>query len=84
MHCWFLRIDLKVGRLSHGDVGQMDSYVRLWDEQYTNEGDNPTIGLILCVEKNEAVARYSVLQESKQLFAAKYVICRPSKSCNGN
>lgn len=74
----YLLIDLKVGRLTHGDVGQMDSYVRLWDEQYTTEGDNPTIGLILCAEKNEAVARYSVLQESKQLFAAKYVTYLPT------
>lgn len=74
----YLLIDLKVGRLTHGDVGQMDSYVRLWDEQYTTEGDNPTIGLILCAEKNEAVARYSVLSESKQLFAAKYVTYLPT------
>jgi hypothetical protein len=65
-------------RLSHGDVGQMDSYVRMWDEQYTSEGDNPTIGLILCAEKNEAVARYSVLKESKQLFAAKYITYLPT------
>lgn len=77
LKCYVL-IDLKVGRLSHGDVGQMDSYVRLWDEQYTTEGDNPTIGLILCAEKNEAVARYSVLKESKQLFAAKYVTYLPT------
>lgn len=74
----YLLIDLKVGRLSHGDVGQMDSYVRIWDEQYTSEGDNPTIGLILCAEKNEAVARYSVLKESKQLFAAKYITYLPT------
>lgn len=77
LKCYVL-IDLKVGRLTHGDVGQMDSYVRLWDEQYTTEGDNPTIGLILCAEKNEAVARYSVLKESKQLFAAKYVTYLPT------
>ncbi|MFO0579208.1 MAG: PDDEXK nuclease domain-containing protein [Polyangia bacterium] len=75
----YLLIDLKVGRLSHQDVGQMDSYVRLWDDQQTTEGDNPTIGLILCAEKNEAVARYSVLNENKQIFAAKYVTYLPTE-----
>lgn len=53
-----LLIDLKVGKLSHQDIGQMDSYVRLFDDQYTTSDDNPTIGLILCARKNEAVARY--------------------------
>jgi len=56
----------------------MDSYVRLFDEQCTAQGDAPTIGLILCAEKNEAVARYSVLHENKQLFAAKYLTYLPS------
>lgn len=74
-----LLIDLKLGKLTHQDVGQMDSYVRLFDEKYTTEGDNPTIGLILCAEKNAAVARYSVLHESKQLFAAKYVTYLPTE-----
>jgi hypothetical protein len=55
----YLLIDLKLGKLAHQDVGQMDSYVRLFDEQCRTEDDNPTIGLILCAEKNEAVARYS-------------------------
>ena len=75
----YLLIDLKLGKLTHQDVGQMDSYVRLFDEKYTTEGDNPTIGLILCAEKNAAVARYSVLHESKQLFAAKYVTYLPTE-----
>jgi predicted nuclease of restriction endonuclease-like (RecB) superfamily len=74
----YLLVDLKLGRLTHQDVGQMDSYVRLFDDQYTTEGDGPTIGLILCAEKNEAVARYSVLHASKQLFAAKYVTYLPT------
>ena len=74
----FLLIDLKMGRLTHQDVGQMDSYVRLFDDKYTTEGDHPTIGLILCAEKNEAVARYSVLHESEQLFAARYVTWLPT------
>ncbi len=75
----FLLIDLKVGKLSHQDIGQMDSYVRLFDDQCTTEGDNPTIGLILCARKNEAIARYSVLNESQQIFAARYVQVLPTE-----
>jgi predicted nuclease of restriction endonuclease-like (RecB) superfamily len=74
-----LLIDLKLGKLAHQDVGQMDSYVRLFDDQCRNEGDNPTIGLILCAEKNEAIARYSILHGHEQLFAAKYVTYLPSE-----
>ena len=74
----FLLVDLKIGKLTHQDVGQMDSYVRLYDDRYTTEGDNPTIGLILCAEKNAAVARYSVLRGSEQLFAARYVTWLPT------
>jgi len=76
----YLLVDLKIGKLTHQDIGQIDSYVRLFDDQFTTEGDNPTIGLILCAEKNEAVARYSVLSESKQIFAAKYVKYLPSEA----
>ena len=74
----YLLIDLKMGKLTHQDVGQMDSYVRLFNDRYTTEGDNPTIGLILCAQKNEAVARYSVLHDSEQLFAARYVTYLPT------
>lgn len=74
----YLLIDLKLGKLTHQDVGQMDSYVRLFDAQGRTDGDGPTIGLILCAEKNEAIARYSILNEHKQLFAAKYVTYLPS------
>jgi predicted nuclease of restriction endonuclease-like (RecB) superfamily len=74
----YLLIDLKLGKLTHQDVGQMDSYVRLFDAQGRVKGDGPTIGLILCAEKNEAIARYSILNEHKQLFAAKYVTYLPS------
>jgi predicted nuclease of restriction endonuclease-like (RecB) superfamily len=74
----YLLVDLKLGKLTHQDVGQMDSYVRLFDAQARTEGDRPTIGLILCAEKNEAIARYSVLHEHEQLFAAKYVTYLPS------
>lgn len=75
----FVLIDLKVGRLSHQDIGQMDGYVRLFDDQCTTEDDNPTIGLILCARKNEAIARYSVLNESKQIFAARYLQVLPTE-----
>jgi len=74
----YLLVDLKLGKLTHQDVGQMDSYVRMFDAQARTKGDGPTIGLILCAEKNAAVARYSVLHENKQLFAAKYVTYLPS------
>ena len=65
-------IDLKVGKLTHQDIGQMDSYVRLFDAHARPEADNPTIGLILCSTKNEAVAKYSVLSDGHRIFAAKY------------
>lgn len=78
LKCYVL-IDLKMGRLTHQDVGQMDGYVRLFDDQYTTEGDNPTIGLILCAERNEAVAKYSMLNDRKQIFAAKYLKILPSE-----
>jgi predicted nuclease of restriction endonuclease-like (RecB) superfamily len=75
----YLLVDLKLGKLTHQDVGQMDSYVRLFDAQGRTPGDGPTIGLILCAEKNEAIARYSILNEHKQLFAAKYVTYLPTE-----
>lgn len=75
----FLLIDLKMHKLTHQDVGQMDMYVRLYEEQKRRADDNPTIGLILCSERNHTVAKYSVLSESKQLFASKYVAELPSE-----
>lgn len=75
----YLLIDLKIGELTHQDVGQMDSYVRMFDDKYLTEGDNPTIGLILCARKNETIARYSVLKDSKQLFASKYMLYLPTE-----
>ena len=74
----FLLIDLKLGKLIHQDVGQMDTYVRIYDQHHKGADDNPTIGLILCSETSAAVAQYSVLTDSKQLFASKYVDCLPS------
>ena len=75
----FLLIDLKMGRLTHQDVGQMDMYVRMFDDLRCGDGDNPTVGLILCAERDEVVARYSVLNESQQLFASKYMLYFPSE-----
>ena len=75
----FVLIDLKIGKLTHQDVGQMDSYVRMYEDLYKVPGDNPTIGLILCSQKNETIARYSVLQESKQIFASKYRLQLPTE-----
>ena len=75
----FLLIDLKLGKLNHQDVGQMDTYVRLYDEQQKSDDDNPTIGLVLCSEKSEAVVKYSVLADNQQLFAAKYKAYLPTE-----
>ncbi len=74
----FLLIDLKLGKLTHQDVGQMDTYVRVYDKFKKNEDDNPTIGLILCSESSKAVAKYSVLSDSKQLFSSKYLPFLPT------
>ena len=75
----YLLIDLKIGKLSHQDVGQMDSYVRMFDDLFIASDDNPTIGLILCSEKNEAIARYSALNKSEQLFASRYMLYLPTE-----
>ncbi len=73
----FVLIDLKIGKLTHQDIGLMDMYVRLYEEKYKIEGDNPTIGIILCSDKNETFVKYSVLNDSKQLFASKYQLYLP-------
>jgi predicted nuclease of restriction endonuclease-like (RecB) superfamily len=75
----FLLVDLKIGKLNHRDVGQMDGYVRLFEDRFKVDGDNPTIGLILCSDKSEAVAKYSVLSEGRQIFASKYLQFLPSE-----
>ncbi|PJG83712.1 DUF1016 domain-containing protein [Caviibacterium pharyngocola] len=75
----FLLIDLKIGKLKHQDIGQMDTYVRLYDEQFKGEDDNPTIGLVLCSEQSEAIAKYSVLADRKQIFSAKYLPYLPTE-----
>lgn len=75
----YLLIDLKINELSHKDIGQMDGYVRMFDDLYTAKDDNPTIGLILCADKNESVAKYSVLSERKQIFASRYMLYLPTE-----
>lgn len=77
LKCYVI-IDLKIGKLTHGDVGQMDSYIRMFDSLYKNSDDNPTIGIILCSQKNEAIVRYSVLNDEKQIFASKYRLTLPT------
>ncbi len=75
----FMLIDLKTTQISHQDVGQMDMYVRMYDSLKRTEGDNPTIGLILCSETSADMARYSILKENKQLFQAKYLTFLPTE-----
>ena len=75
----FLLIDLKLGKLTHQDVGQMDTYVRIYDKFHKGDDDNPTIGLILCSEQSQAVAKYSVLSDSQQLFSSKYLPFLPTE-----
>lgn len=71
--------DLKLGKLTHEDVGQMDSYIRMFDALYKNPDDNPTLGIILCSQKSEAIVRYSVLNEGKQIFASRYKLYLPTE-----
>ena len=75
----FVLIDLKTGMLTHQDVGQMDMYVRMYDDLRRGEGHNPTVGILLCGSKDKSVVRYSVLNESEQLFATKYRLVLPSE-----
>ncbi|TVR70071.1 MAG: DUF1016 domain-containing protein [Marinilabiliales bacterium] len=75
----FLLIDLKTEKLTHQDIGQMDFYVRFFEENVKQSGDNPTIGLILCTEKNKTVVKYSLLNESKHIFASKYQMYLPTE-----
>lgn len=78
LQCFFL-IDLKTTTITHQDVGQMDMYVRMFDELNHNRIHNPTIGIILCAETSKDIARYSILNENKQLFAAKYLTYLPTE-----
>lgn len=78
LKCYFL-VDLKTTTISHQDVGQMDMYIRMFDELRRTEGDNPTIGLLLCAETSKDIAHYSILHDSKQLYAAKYLTYLPTE-----
>jgi predicted nuclease of restriction endonuclease-like (RecB) superfamily len=75
----FVLIDLKIGKLTHQDIGQMDMYVRMYNKLKCTEGDNPTIGIILCEEKDHAEVKFSVLSDNKQLFATKYKLYMPTE-----
>lgn len=75
----FVVIDLKTTKLSHADIGQMDMYVRMFDELKRGADDNPTIGIIMCTDKSETMVKYSVLQESQQIFASKYKTVLPTE-----
>jgi predicted nuclease of restriction endonuclease-like (RecB) superfamily len=75
----FVLIDLKTGHLAHQDIGQMDMYVRMYDDLRRGEGDNPTVGILLCGSKDRTVVRYSVLNDNQQLFATKYRLVLPSE-----
>jgi predicted nuclease of restriction endonuclease-like (RecB) superfamily len=75
----FVLIDLKTGKLTHQDIGQIDFYVRYFEKEIKNEGDNPTIGIVLCSDKNDTMVKYSVLEENANLFASKYMMYIPSE-----
>ena len=75
----FVLIDLKTTKLTHRDVGQMDMYIRMFDDIKRGEGDNPTIGILLCADKDETIVKYSVLSDSQQMFASKYLPYMPTE-----
>ncbi|MDX8573533.1 PDDEXK nuclease domain-containing protein [Elizabethkingia sp. HX QKY] len=75
----FVLFDLKIAKLTHQDAGQMDMYIRMFDDLKKQSEDNPTIGIILCTEKDETVVKYSILNEHKQLFATKYLPYLPTE-----
>ena len=74
----FVLIDLKTSKITHQDVGQMDMYVRMYDQLKRSEGDNPTLGIVLCSDTDSDIAKYSILHGNEQLFATKYRLCLPS------
>ena len=78
LKCYVL-IDLKMGKITHQDVGQIDMYVRMYDELKCKPGDNPTLGILLCSETDADIARYSVLHDNDRLFMSKYLTCLPTK-----
>ena len=75
----FVLIDLKTQKITHQDVGQMDMYIRMYDELKKSSDDNPTLGIVLCADTDEDIAKYSMLRENEQLFASKYKFYLPSE-----
>ena len=75
----FVLIDLKTSKITYQDIGQMDMYIRMYDELKRTEGDNPTLGIVLCADTDEDIARYSILKGNEQLFATKYKLYLPSE-----
>ena len=75
----FVLIDLKTEKIKHQDVGQMDMYIRMYDELKKSPDDNPTLGIVLCSETDDDIARYSVLHGNEQLFASKYKLYLPTE-----
>ena len=75
----FVLIDLKTSKVTHQDVGQMDMYVRMYDELKKGQDDNPTIGILLCADTDEDIARFSILKGNEQLYATKYQLYLPTK-----
>ena len=75
----FVIVELKTGKLTHQDIGQLDMYVRMYDDLKKQENDNPTIGLLLCTDTDRTIIKYSVLNDNKNLFASKYINYLPSE-----
>ncbi|MBL0294293.1 MAG: DUF1016 family protein [Saprospiraceae bacterium] len=75
----FVIIDLKTGNLTHQDVGQIDMYVRMYDDLKRSPGDNPSIGILLCREKDETIVKYSVINDKNKLFPSKYLLYLPKE-----
>ncbi|MBR1413060.1 MAG: DUF1016 family protein [Bacilli bacterium] len=75
----FVLIDLKTSKITHQDIGQMDMYIRMFDELEKNDDDNPTLGIVLCTDTDEDIAKYSILNDNQQLFASKYKLYLPTE-----
>lgn len=75
----FVLIDLKTNKITHQDIGQMDMYIRMYDDLKRGEGDNPTLGIVLCADTDEDIAKYSILNGNEQLFASKYKLYLPTE-----
>lgn len=75
----FVIIDLKVGKLAHQDIGQMQMYVNYYTRELMNEGDNPPIGIILCADKSDSVVKYTLPEDNNQIFASKYKLYMPTE-----